>query len=106
QSGEQNDALMCMAPIIPEYITVAGSQHDQSRGNKLMFIGQAVRQLGEFQRQSPDGKRTLIVFKPAYTDMQLSAARTSASHFGAEYRELATVKELIAYLNAGPERKR
>lgn len=105
QPGQQ-PAAMCEAPIDPEYIAVAGSQHDSRRGNKMMFIGQAVRQLGEFKREKPESKRTLIVFTPAYKAKQLDAARGSALHFGVEYREVSTAKELIAYLNSGVDRKR
>lgn len=65
-------------PLTPELIAVAGSQHDKSAGNQMMFIGQAVRELAEFKRSKPALTRTLMVFTPSYSETMLSAARESA----------------------------
>lgn len=46
-------AIAAREPLPPELIAVAGSQHDNSSGNKMMFIGQAVRELAEFKRSKP-----------------------------------------------------
>lgn len=88
----------------PELIAVAGSQHDNSSGNKMMFIGQAVRELGEFKRSKPTLTRTLVVFTPSYNDAMLSAARSSAEAYGASVITVANVSELINYLNSGKDR--
>lgn len=89
----------------PELIAVAGSQHDQGSGNKMMFIGQAVRELAEFLRNKPSLTRTLVVFTPSYTDEMLSAARDSAHAYGAGIVEIATAQEFIDYLNQGKNRE-
>lgn len=88
----------------PELIAVAGSQHDPSSGNKMMFIGQAVRELRLFKNRSPDKARTLIVFTPEYTEVMLKAARDSADFYEAEVVTIATAQELIDYVNSGKDR--
>jgi hypothetical protein len=92
-------------PRSPELIAVAGSQYDNSASNKMMFIGQAVRELGEFQRSKPDLSRTLAVFTPGYSEAMLNAARASAQGYGADFVALADVRELIDYLNGGKDRE-
>ncbi|MFK3772109.1 PAAR domain-containing protein [Pseudomonas sp. NPDC089406] len=88
----------------PELIAVAGSQHDAGSGNKMMFIGQAVRELAEFKRNKPTLIRTLVVFTPSYNEQMLRAARESAVAYKAEYVEVATAQALIDYLNEGKDR--
>lgn len=92
-------------PLTPELIAVAGSQHDRASGNKMMFIGQAVRELAEFKRSKPALTRTLLVFTPSYTPAMLSAARKSVNAYGAGFVEVSNVQELIDYLNKGKDRK-
>ncbi|WP_225607675.1 MULTISPECIES: PAAR domain-containing protein [unclassified Pseudomonas] len=92
-------------PQTPELIAVAGSQHDNASGNKMMFIGQAVRELGEFKRSQPAMMRTLVLFTPAYNGTMLSAARSSAEAYGASVVTVTNAVELIDYLNSGKDRK-
>ncbi|MGN7744120.1 PAAR domain-containing protein [Pseudomonas sp. 22526] len=92
-------------PLTPELIAVAGSQHDKSSGNQMMFIGQAVRELAEFKRSKPDLTRTLVVFTPSYSEAMLSAARGSAKGYGAGVVTVTNAQELIDYLNQGKDRK-
>ncbi|MCQ4326055.1 hypothetical protein CXK94_17190 [Stutzerimonas stutzeri] len=92
-------------PLTPELIAVAGSQHDKGSGNKMMFIGQAVRELAEFKRSKPALARTLVVFTPSYTDAMLSAARSSAKAYGTELVSVTNANELIDYLNKGKDRQ-
>ncbi|MFS2159814.1 PAAR domain-containing protein [Pseudomonas sp. Pseusp122] len=91
-------------PLTPELISVAGSQHDNSSGNKMMFIGQAARELAAFKRDKPELTRTLVVFTPAYNDAMLSAARASAEHYGADFMTVTDAAQLISYLNQGKDR--
>ncbi|MDZ5604796.1 PAAR domain-containing protein [Pseudomonas sp. RP23018S] len=92
-------------PLTPELIAVAGSQHDDRSGNKMMFVGQAVRELGEFKRNRSAMTRTMVVFTPGYTAQMLEAARVSARGYGAQVVEVAGVEELIDYLNHGKDRR-
>lgn len=92
-------------PLTPELIAVAGSQHDKGSGNKMMFIGQAVRELAEFKRNKPALTRTLVVFTPSYNPAMLSAARNSAKAYGAGFVEVTKAQELIDYLNRGKDRQ-
>ncbi|AZC67583.1 PAAR domain-containing protein [Pseudomonas chlororaphis] len=92
-------------PLTPELLAVAGSQHDTSSGNQMMFIGQAVRELAEFKRSKPALTRTLVVFTPSYNDAMLSAARSSANTYGAGFVEVTNAQELIDYLNQGKDRQ-
>lgn len=92
-------------PLTPELIAVAGSQHDSASGNKMMFIGQAVRELAEFKRSKPTLTRTLVVFTPSYNAAMLSAARSSANAYDAGFVEVTNAQELIDYLNQGKDRK-
>ncbi|MGV8917525.1 MAG: PAAR domain-containing protein [Pseudomonas sp.] len=89
---------------IPELIAVAGSQHDNGSGNKMMFIGQAVLELATFKRFRPDRIRTLVVFTPNYNDDMLNDARTSALAYGATFVCVTNVQEFISYLNKGKNR--
>lgn len=89
----------------PERIAVAGSQHDNGSGNKMMFIGQAVRELAQFKRFNPASSRTLVVFTPSYSEEMLNAARGSADAYGAGIVEITTTQELIDYLNHGKDRQ-
>ncbi|WP_371369025.1 PAAR domain-containing protein [Pseudomonas sp. QL9] len=91
--------------LTPELIAVAGSQHDNSSGNKMMFIGQAVRELSEFKRSKPALTRTLVVFTPSYNEAMLNAARGSAEAYGAGFVSVSNVQELIDYLNRGKDRE-
>jgi len=91
--------------LSPELIAVAGSQHDQGSGNKMMFIGQAVRELAVFLRHKPALTRTLVVFTPSYSEQMLLAARDSADTYGANLVEVSTAQELIDYLNHGKNRQ-
>lgn len=92
-------------PLTPELIAVAGSQHDNSSGNKMMFVGQAVFELAMFKRYRPDRKRTLVMFTPAYTPEMLEKARESAEGYGATFVSVTNLEELIAYLNTGHDRQ-
>lgn len=92
--------------LTPELIAVAGSQHDNGSGNKMMFIGQAVRELAQFKRFHPDLSRTLVVFTPDYNKAMLDAARDSAEAYAAEMVEISTTQELIDYINHGRNRQR
>lgn len=89
----------------PELIAVAGSQHDVRSANKMMFIGQAVRELSDFKRSNPDKLITLIVFTQAYNQTMLSAARNSAADLGASFVTVSSVQMLIEYLNQGLDRR-
>ena len=89
----------------PERIAVAGSQHDNGSGNKMMFIGQAVRELAQFKRFHPASTRTLVVFTPSYSKEMLNAARSSADAYGAGIVEITSTQELIDYLNHGRDRQ-
>lgn len=100
-----NSASTATPPLTPELIAVAGSQHDSGSGNKMMFIGQAVRELAEFKRGKPGFARTLVVFTPAYSSTMLNAARSSAEAYGADFIRVASVHELISYLNQGKDRQ-
>ncbi|MCY1288750.1 PAAR motif protein [compost metagenome] len=91
-------------PPTPELIAVAGSQHDDSSANKMMFIGQAVRELAEFRQRKPALVRTLVVFTPAYDEAMLKVARISAEAYEANLVGVSNVQELIDYLNHGRDR--
>ncbi|TRO24308.1 hypothetical protein EQ826_17560 [Ectopseudomonas mendocina] len=91
--------------LSPELIAVAGSQYDGRSGNKMMFIGQAVRELTEFKRSKPGLARTLVVFTPSYSHLMLNAARRSAEAYGATFVGVANIEEFIDYLNQGKDRK-
>lgn len=105
QPGDSTTATTAEAPLTPELIAVAGSQHDNSSGNKMMFVGQAVRALAEFKHSKPDVSRTLVVFTPAYNATMLNAARASAETYDANFVEVASAQALIDYLNRGKDRK-
>ncbi len=105
---QSNDAPFPQAPEsdLPELIAVAGSQHDEAAGNKMMFIGQAVRQLKEFKREHPARPRTLIVFTLGYSEAMIDAARSSADLYQATFRTINTSDELIQYINSGKDRQK
>ncbi|MCU1722963.1 hypothetical protein [Pseudomonas sp. 5P_5.1_Bac1] len=92
-------------PLTPELIAVAGSQHDNGSGNKMIFIGQAVRELAQFKRFNPALTRALVVFTPSYNEDMLIEARGSADVYGADIVEITTTQEFIDYLNHGKERR-
>ncbi|WP_397449984.1 hypothetical protein [Pseudomonas sp. NA-150] len=92
-------------PFTAELIAVAGSQHDNGSGNKMMFVGQAVFELAMFKRYRPDRMRTLVIFTPAYTPLMLEKALKSAEGYGAAFVTVANFQELIAYLNTGHDRR-
>lgn len=93
------------ASSTPEWIAVAGSQHDRGSGNKMMFIGQAVRELAEFRRHKAASTRTLVLFTPAYSEAMLEAAAKSADVYGAALVRVTSADALIQYLNHGKDRK-
>ncbi|GAB7532647.1 hypothetical protein PS3A_50620 [Pseudomonas sp. 3A(2025)] len=105
---QPNDAPFPKAPAtdLPEMIAVAGSQHDNGAGNKMMFIGQAVRQLRVFKEQYPARPRTLVVFTPHYSEAMLDAARKSAGLYTADFKTLDTAQALIDYINTGRDRSK
>ncbi len=114
KNGNFGDALLGAAQAVlnivnklpkPELIAVAGSQHDNSSGNKMMFIGQAVRELAEFKRNQPAMTRTLVVFTPSYNTTMLKAASDSAKMYEAGFVTVSSAAELIRYLNSGQDRQ-
>lgn len=105
QTGHAS-AITSDEPLTPELIAVAGSQHDNGSGNKMMFIGQAVRELAQFKRFHPDLCRTLVLFTPDYNEDMLGAARDSVGAYAASMVEITTTQELIDYINHGRDRQR
>ncbi|RRV06185.1 hypothetical protein EGJ27_16035 [Pseudomonas sp. v388] len=105
---QSSDAPFPQAPEadLPELIAVAGSQHDEAAGNKMMFIGQAVRQLKEYKREHPARPRTLIVFNSGYSEAMIDAARESADLYQAAFKTINTADELIGYINSGKDRQK
>ncbi|MFS2161749.1 PAAR domain-containing protein [Pseudomonas sp. Pseusp122] len=105
QSQSESPSQAATEPKTRELIAVAGSQHDNGSGNKMMFIAQAVRELAEFRSDKPGLTRTLVVFTPTYNDAMLSAARASADLYAAGFITVSNAQELIDYLNQGKDRK-
>jgi uncharacterized Zn-binding protein involved in type VI secretion len=105
---QSNDAPFPQTPEpdLPEMIAVAGSQHDEAAGNKMMFIGQAVRQLKEFKHEHPARPRTMIVFTPGYSEAMIDAACSSADLYQATFEFINTADQLISYINSGKDRQR
>ena len=56
------------SPISDGCPIVSGSQHDGGFGSKMMFIGQAARELAKLKYCKPDRSRTLVVFTYTYNE--------------------------------------
>jgi hypothetical protein len=82
-------------PYQEESIAVAGSQHDEGSGNKLMFVNQAIRKILSY----PIDGRVLVIFKAAYTSDQLSEIGKAASKHNARIVTVNSANELLAYIN-------
>lgn len=85
-----------------EILLIVGTeQHSQSYGNKLMFPAQAVREVKE--NYVTHKHATIIIFKDAFTEMQLSIIKRDARAWNKTlyFKKINTANELVEYINKG-----
>ncbi len=66
-------------PALEDLIVVGTNVHDNSYGNKTMFLAQAVRAIRS--RYSSDAFVSLLVFSDGYTAGEIDEAKTAATGF-------------------------
>ncbi|UII28964.1 hypothetical protein LVD15_11205 [Fulvivirga maritima] len=92
--------------IIKETIIVVGTeQHSSNSANKLMFPAQAVREIRERFKNSPNLE--VLIFKDGYTANQLTAFSNSVLFYNKKARvtQINNVDELINFTNGGSRKK-
>ena len=95
-----NNPIVTIDPDGEENIVIAGSQYQNTAGNKLMFVNQAMRQLKYYKKNENSESRSLILFTEGYTVKQLERIKQVAKDkYGAEVIEVKTSEELINYIN-------
>lgn len=96
------DASVATKILLGEIILIAGTeQHSQTYGNKLMFPAQALR---EVKQNYPTHKHaTIIIFKDAFTEMQLSIIKKDARSWNKTlyFKKINSSEELVNYINKG-----
>ncbi|MDH6252783.1 hypothetical protein M2347_002510 [Chryseobacterium sp. H1D6B] len=85
-----------------EIVLIVGTeQHSQTYGNKLMFPSQAVREVRE--NYASHKHATIIIFKDAFTAMQLSIIKRDARVWNKTlyFKQINSTAELVQYINKG-----
>jgi len=86
-------------PLGGENIVVVGSQHDNSQGNKMMFVHQGLAQLWRYRDEEAMEGRSLVLFKEGYTPAQIWEIQKAAVAAGARFVIVDSVDEFIRYVN-------
>jgi RHS repeat-associated protein len=95
-----NNPISFIDPDGKENIAVVGAQHDNSRGNKLMFANEALRSMRNWSKNMPEETRTLVIFTEGYTPKQLAKIERSVKNFGGTMVQINSSKELVNYVNS------
>jgi RHS repeat-associated protein len=82
-----------------ENIVVVGAQHDNSAGNKLMFVHQAIRQLKRYFNNEPNESRTMVLCTESYTTKQIERIERVAQKYGFSIVKVESADQVVNYLN-------
>lgn len=88
---------------------IASNMWNGQAGNKVMFINQGIRQLRMYPETTPDKsiRRIFLIFTDAYERALLEKVKEYVeSRYGAEYAELASIAELVAFIERRPQKRR
>jgi hypothetical protein len=92
-------------PPQTEYIVVAGTQYDNKKANKLMFLSQSIRELKILaEKGDPNARRTWVIFKDGYPENVLKVLQEEAKSYGANIILVSNTQDLIGYINSGQDR--
>jgi len=83
-----------------ENIVIVASQHDNSAGNKLMFMNQALRQVIGYSKDEKSESRTVLLFTEGYTDKQIKRFKEQVKKYGGTVQEVNSAKAVENYINS------
>ena len=95
-----NNPIKSIDPDGKENIVVVGSQNDNSAGNKLMFVNQAIRSLRLYSKSHPNESRSMVLFTGGYTKKQIARIEKSVAKYGGTLIQVNSAKEMTNYINS------
>ncbi len=99
-----NSPIIMIDPDGKEKIIVVGSQHDNSAGNKMMFVHQAIRKIKEYKTQLKAANSneivTMIIMKEGYTEKQLNRMQQHATKNGYNLVMANSSEEVTNYVGS------
>jgi hypothetical protein len=88
---------------------VASNLWNGQNGDKVMFINQGIRQIREYPLAKPDDsvQRVFLIFTEDYSTPLLGEVKQIVEgRYGAKYRELASIADLVDFVAARRRKKR
>ena len=96
-----DNPIVTIDPNGEENIVVVGSQNDNSSGNKLMFVNQAMRQLRWYKKNESSESRSLVLFTAGYSQKQIDRiTEVAQKRYGATVIWVNSTQELTNYVNS------
>ena len=83
-----------------ENIIVVGGQYQESAGNKLMFMNQAIKKMNEYKFNEPRENTTILLYAHGYTQNQIHALQEVADKSGVRLQLVNTADEVVNYVNS------
>ncbi|MDR0183451.1 hypothetical protein [Lysobacter arvi] len=101
----------CSNPVPLDSINprdIASNLWNGQDGDKVMFINQGIRQIREYPPATADDsvQRVFLIFTEAYPRALLDEVRGIVSDYGAKYRELQSISDLVDFVSARRAKKR
>jgi hypothetical protein len=94
-----NNPVNLVDPNGLENVVVVGAQHDESKGNKLMFVNQGIRAMKEFASNESGESRTMLMMSQGYSKNQINATRKSVEAYGGKLQMVSGVQGIADYIN-------
>ncbi|RZK25505.1 MAG: hypothetical protein EOO43_05355 [Flavobacterium sp.] len=94
-----NSPITTIDPNGKENIVVVGTQHDNTSGNKLMFVHQALRELIKYSKNEAEESRSMLLFTEGYTPKQIRRIEQQAAKYGVSVVKVSSAEQVISYIN-------
>lgn len=116
QTSAQHSTQQIPVTLQQDYITVVGASHMTlmeklrgQKGNKMRFINQGIRQVRLYPPATANDsiQRIFLIFVEDYERSLLDAVKEVVeTRYGAKYRELDSIAQLLDFINARIRKKR
>ncbi len=95
-----SNPIVFIDPDGMENIVVVGSQNDEGKANKLMFVNQGLRSMRNWKKTQGKESRTMVLFKGGYSDKQINRIRKSVEKLGGQLEVVNSAEEMTNYVNS------
>ena len=100
-----NNPVMLVDPDGRENIVVVGSNNNDAKGSKLMFINQGIAEIRHNYEKYGNESNTMVLFKEGYSETQIEETRKAIKQYGANLIIVNSAKEFIDYVNKGNNKR-